>query len=136
MWDLLKQFIQTQQSKKRKDNYSNTFFIASTFNKHSSYSFSASLLNVIAAPAWILIYLLVELYNADVEVQVTGNYRLGDIRHNFADIKKIESLLSFTPQVDFKTGLKRFTDWVNEQQLQSSKYEDSINEMKAKGLLK
>jgi dTDP-L-rhamnose 4-epimerase len=80
--------------------------------------------------------LLVEYYNGNVPVQVTGNYRLGDIRHNFADINKIQKLLSFQPKIDFKTGLKRFTDWVNGQQVQSSKYEESINEMKSKGLLK
>lgn len=80
--------------------------------------------------------LLVDYYKEDVPVHISGNYRLGDIRHNFADISKIERLLGFQPKVDFKTGLKRFTDWVNGQQVQSSKYEESINEMKSKGLLK
>lgn len=80
--------------------------------------------------------LLVEYYKRDVSIQVTGNYRMGDIRHNFADISKIERLLGFKPNVDFKTGLKWFTDWVSGQQIQNSKYEESINEMKSKGLLK
>ncbi len=80
--------------------------------------------------------LLVAYYKGNVPVQITGNYRLGDIRHNFAAIQKIKKLLSFKPEVDFKTGLKKFTEWVNSQQIQNSKYEDSINEMKAKGLLK
>ena len=79
---------------------------------------------------------LVELYGTEVPLHVTGNYRLGDIRHNYADTAKIEKLLSFKPSFDFKTGLKHFTDWVNSQQIQQSKYEDSINEMKLKGLLK
>lgn len=80
--------------------------------------------------------LLVELYRAEVPVQITGNYRLGDIRHNFADIKKIENLLSFQPAVEFKTGLKKFIDWVHAQQIPTSTYDESINEMKEKGLLK
>ncbi|QNA46274.1 NAD-dependent epimerase/dehydratase family protein [Lacibacter sediminis] len=80
--------------------------------------------------------LLVEYYNSEVPVQVSGNYRLGDIRHNYADISKIERMLGFTPSVDFKTGLKKFTEWVNGQQVQSSKYEESISEMKSKGLMK
>lgn len=80
--------------------------------------------------------LLLELYIANVPLQVTGNYRLGDIRHNYADTTKINKLLGFKTEVDFKTGLKKFADWVNGQQVQQSKYEDSINEMKAKGLLK
>lgn len=80
--------------------------------------------------------LLVELYGVAVPLQVTGNYRLGDIRHNYADTTKIERLLSFKPAFDFKTGLKNFTNWVNRQQVQQSKYEESINEMRSKGLLK
>lgn len=80
--------------------------------------------------------LLLNYYGSNVHLQVTGNYRLGDIRHNLADISKIERLLSFKPAVDFKEGLKRFTEWVNRQEIQKSKYEDSITEMKEKGLLK
>lgn len=80
--------------------------------------------------------LLVERYGADTPIQVTGNYRLGDIRHNFADTRKIEKLLSFKPEYDFKTGLEKFTNWVNSQQIQNSTYDASVNEMRSKGLLK
>ncbi len=79
---------------------------------------------------------LVELYRSTVPIQVTGNYRLGDIRHNFADNRKIERLLSFKPEHDFKTGLEKFTNWVNSQQIQNSTYDASVNEMRSKGLLK
>ena len=80
--------------------------------------------------------LLVEYYNIQVPLQVSGNYRLGDIRHNYADITKIQKVLGFTPEIDFNMGLKKFTDWVNQQEVQNSKYEESIREMKAKGLMK
>ena len=80
--------------------------------------------------------LLLKYYGVEVPLLVTGNYRLGDIRHNYADISKIERMLGFVPSIDFKTGLKKFTEWVNEQQVQKSKYEESISEMKAKGLMK
>lgn len=80
--------------------------------------------------------LLVNYYDASIPVQVTGNYRLGDIRHNFADTSKIEKLLSFKSAYDFKTGLKKFTEWVNKQEVQQSKYEESVREMKSKGLMK
>jgi dTDP-L-rhamnose 4-epimerase len=61
---------------------------------------------------------------------------LGDIRHNFADLAKIEKALGFQPKVSFTEGIKKFTDWVNGQQLGASKYEESIKEMHDKGLLK
>jgi dTDP-L-rhamnose 4-epimerase len=67
---------------------------------------------------------------------VTGNYRLGDIRHNFADLSKISSVLGYTPKFNFEQGLKKFTDWVNTQEIQEDRYQISIEEMKAKGLYK
>lgn len=80
--------------------------------------------------------LLREFYDAAVPLQVSGNYRLGDIRHNYADLTKIEKLLSFRPAVDFRTGLKAFTEWVKGQDVKESAYEQSLKEMKEKGLLK
>ncbi|MBW4889885.1 NAD-dependent epimerase/dehydratase family protein [Mucilaginibacter sp. HMF5004] len=79
---------------------------------------------------------LVKNYGVDVNITVTGNYRLGDIRHNFADLKKIKLLLNFEPKISFNQGMELFSNWVNKQQIQESKYESSIAEMKEKGLLK
>jgi dTDP-L-rhamnose 4-epimerase len=79
---------------------------------------------------------LKKLYQSDVDIKVSGNYRLGDIRHNKADISKIKKLLGFSPKVSFKDGLKQFVDWVKNQEVNSDKYEQSINEMKDKGLMK
>ncbi|MGJ1215135.1 NAD-dependent epimerase/dehydratase family protein [Sphingobacterium multivorum] len=75
-------------------------------------------------------------YGVEVPVTVSGNYRLGDIRHNFADLIKIKSMLEFEPKVSFKQGLKQFTSWVNTQQVQEDQYQRSIDEMKVKGLYK
>lgn len=75
-------------------------------------------------------------YGVEVPITISGNYRLGDIRHNYADLTKISTLLGFEPKVDFVTGLKKFTDWVNTQEVEQDNYEKSIEEMKAKGLYK
>ena len=79
---------------------------------------------------------LIRNYGIKVPVNITGNYRLGDIRHNYADLTKINTLLGFTPKVSFQEGLKNFTDWVNTQEIQEDHYHKSIEEMKAKGLYK
>jgi dTDP-L-rhamnose 4-epimerase len=79
---------------------------------------------------------LIALYGKEVPVNVSGNYRLGDIRHNYADMKKTERLLGFTPAVSFSEGLRLFTEWVTAQEVQASRYDESIAEMKAKGLMK
>ncbi len=75
-------------------------------------------------------------YKADVKYKISGNYRIGDIRHNFADLSKISSLLGFKPKVAFKEGIKKFADWVNTQSVVVDKYSQSIEEMKEKGLFK
>jgi dTDP-L-rhamnose 4-epimerase len=79
---------------------------------------------------------LLNNYNKQVPVNISGNYRLGDIRHNFADLTKIKSKLGFEPKVSFEQGIKKFASWVNTQHIQSDKYEQSIREMKEKGLFK
>lgn len=75
-------------------------------------------------------------YGIDVPVTVSGNYRLGDIRHNFADISKARKLLGYEPKWSFDEGIRKFTEWVNTQDVQEDKYESSIEEMKKKGLYK
>lgn len=75
-------------------------------------------------------------YGIEVPLQVTGNYRLGDIRHNYADITLAKQILGFQPKWTFDAGIKQFTEWVNQQELQKDNYEDSLEEMKQKGLFK
>lgn len=79
---------------------------------------------------------LVKNYGVSVPISISGNYRLGDIRHNYADLTKINKLLGFVPKVTFESGLKKFTDWVNTQAVQADNYQKSIDEMKEKGLYK
>ncbi|MEJ8591099.1 SDR family NAD(P)-dependent oxidoreductase [Riemerella anatipestifer] len=79
---------------------------------------------------------LVKNYGIQVPIRVSGNYRLGDIRHNYADLTKIKTLLGFEPKVSFEEGLKKFTEWVNTQEVEEDRYQKSIEEMKKKGLYK
>jgi dTDP-L-rhamnose 4-epimerase len=79
---------------------------------------------------------LKEAYKSNSMITITGNYRLGDIRDNFADLTKIKSKLNFNPKIDFTEGIRRFTNWVNKQDIAEDKYAKSIEEMKKKGLYK
>lgn len=42
-----------------------------------------------------------------IEPEVTGKYRVGDIRHCFADISRAQHLLGYRPRVNFQEGLKQ-----------------------------
>ena len=79
---------------------------------------------------------LISNYGIDVPIVISGNYRLGDIRHNYADLTKIKAKLGFSPKFSFEQGLKKFTDWVNKQEVQQDNYSKSIDELKTKGLFK
>lgn len=80
--------------------------------------------------------LLIENYHIDVPLNISGNFRLGDIRHNYADLSKISTLLAYKPLYHFEEGLRKFCQWVITQSIMENSYEASINEMRAKGLLK
>ena len=67
---------------------------------------------------------------------ISGDYRLGDIRHNFADISLAKQILGFSPKWTFERGISEFCKWVKTQEVKEDKYEASIAEMKAKGLYK
>ncbi|MBC8399397.1 MAG: NAD-dependent epimerase/dehydratase family protein [Flavobacteriales bacterium] len=77
-----------------------------------------------------------ELYDSNVGINISGKYRLGDIRHNYADLSKIKNVLGFHPKFNFRTGISEFVNWVKTQNIQEDKYENSIKELKQKGLIK
>jgi dTDP-L-rhamnose 4-epimerase len=79
---------------------------------------------------------LVKHLGREVPTYVSGNFRIGDIRHNFACMNKSRRLLDFVPTVDFSTGSRLFCEWVRTQGPVQSDYQGSIDEMKRKGLLK
>lgn len=55
---------------------------------------------------------LKNVFASDVPLQYHGYYRIGDIRHCFADISKAQTCLGFEPRYDIKEGLKDLGAWV------------------------
>jgi dTDP-L-rhamnose 4-epimerase len=70
----------------------------------------------------------------DVETRVTGQFRVGDIRHNFADIERARRLLGYTPRVSLAEGLERFCKWAAGEPVYSDRLDQATAELKAKGL--
>lgn len=79
---------------------------------------------------------LIKAYGIDVPVEITAKFRLGDIRHNYADLSKIKERLGFEPKISFEKGISQFTNWVLSQKIEEDNLEKSLKEMKEKGLLK
>lgn len=79
---------------------------------------------------------LKEYYGRGGDIRVTGNFRIGDIRHNVADLSKIRRDIGFAPSVTFVEGVKSFSTWVRTQKISDSGYERSVSELRSKGLFK
>jgi len=47
--------------------------------------------------------------------EITGKYRMGDVRHCFADVRRAESVLSYRAAIDFDTGLAELARWLDGQ---------------------
>jgi dTDP-L-rhamnose 4-epimerase len=67
--------------------------------------------------------------------QVTGRFRLGDIRHCFADVSLAEHLLGFRPAVSLDQGLTELAGWLEGQvAVDADKVEAATAELSARGL--
>ena len=54
---------------------------------------------------------LIRLYDSKVRPDVTKDFRMGDNRHDFADISLIRKELGFRPTVRFSDGMKKLVEW-------------------------
>lgn len=50
-----------------------------------------------------------------LHAELTGEYRVGDIRHCYADIGRARAVLGFEPQVSFADGLTELAQWLASQ---------------------
>ena len=79
---------------------------------------------------------LIDAYQIKDPINISGKFRLGDIRHNYADLTKINKILGFEPKVFIEEGINNFTKWVLSQKIEKDLLSESLEEMKEKGLLK
>jgi dTDP-L-rhamnose 4-epimerase len=77
---------------------------------------------------------LAKLLGKDVEPQVVGKYRKGDIRHCFANIDRIQGILDWAPQVQLEDGLLELVTW-SESVGATDLVDSATEELRARGLL-
>jgi dTDP-L-rhamnose 4-epimerase len=59
---------------------------------------------------------LASALGVDIEPELTGKYRAGDIRHCFGDVSRAKQVLGYEPKVKFGDGVRELVDWLREQQ--------------------
>jgi dTDP-L-rhamnose 4-epimerase len=72
---------------------------------------------------------------SDVEPAATKHYRVGDIRHNFADMSRFEATTGLMPRISLEEGLKRFCDWVTTQPIPDDLLATANAELEARKLM-
>ncbi len=68
-----------------------------------------------------------------IEPDVCGKYRVGDIRHCFADITLARRVLGYQPRVTLEDGLIELAEWLRSQTAQD-RVADASRELAARGL--
>lgn len=58
---------------------------------------------------------LSQVMGISIEPEITGKYRMGDIRHCYADISKMKDQLGYTPGIDLDHGLSELAGWLQKQ---------------------
>jgi len=58
---------------------------------------------------------LAEQLGKDIEPEITGKYRVGDIRHCFADISRARRVLGYDPKVELDDGILELAGWLEGQ---------------------
>lgn len=69
----------------------------------------------------------------DINPEVTGKYRVGDIRHCFADTTKTKKILDFQPEIEFEEGLFELAEWLKDQ-IATDNVNQASSELSSRGL--
>ena len=74
------------------------------------------------------------LGKTEIEPEITGRYRVGDIRHCFSDMTTTKAVLGFEPKVDLATGMLELAEWLSGQ-IAIDKVDKATEELVSRGLV-
>jgi dTDP-L-rhamnose 4-epimerase len=77
---------------------------------------------------------IADILGKDIEPEITGKYRSGDIRHCFADITRAREVLGFEPHVSLDEGLADLAGWL-EGQTAYDRVSEARAELTVRGLM-
>ena len=76
---------------------------------------------------------LAGLYGVEIEADIVGKFRKGDVRHCFPDISKARKLLNYEPAMSFNEGMRELIEWSRRAEARD-KFEEAASELKKRGL--
>lgn len=79
--------------------------------------------------------IMFKVFNKKENYEISGNFRLGDIRHNFSDNNRLINKLHYTPATSLEDGIKEFINWAQSSNSKEGNLNKSLEELKKKNLL-
>jgi dTDP-L-rhamnose 4-epimerase len=77
---------------------------------------------------------LASVLGVEIEPEITGRYRVGDIRHCFADITRAREAMGYEPRVTLEDGMRELVGWLQEQERPDDSVGRHAAELAARGL--
>jgi dTDP-L-rhamnose 4-epimerase len=76
---------------------------------------------------------LANVLGRPIAAELTGRYRVGDIRHCFADVSCAQQTLGFSAEIDFDQGLEELSEWLRDAEATDS-VSEAYAELTSRGL--
>jgi dTDP-L-rhamnose 4-epimerase len=95
------------------------------------------LLNVgsgVATPVIDLAQNLKHLWQSNSDIHITGNFRVGDIRHNWADLTALHQVFPDWQPTSLAAGLESFVTWAKTQEIYEDRSKAATQELKQRNL--
>jgi dTDP-L-rhamnose 4-epimerase len=70
----------------------------------------------------------------DLEPEISGRYRAGDIRNCYADISRATAVLGYRPHIELDAGLAELGEWLAQTESED-RAETAVSELEARGLV-
>ena len=77
---------------------------------------------------------LAKVLGKKLEPEITGSYRVGDIRHCYPDITLAQNVLGYRPRVTLEKGMRDLAEWL-EQQTAHDRFNEMQQELASRGLV-
>jgi len=71
---------------------------------------------------------------SEIEAEVTGEFRAGDVRHCFAEVRRARETLGFGAERRLEDGLRELAEWVARQRVRE-RGDEALRELRARGLV-
>ena len=81
-----------------------------------------------------LAHMIGRALGSDLEPEITGEFRAGDIRHCFADCSRARELLGFEARRTLADGLPELAEWVARQEVEE-RGDEALEGLRARGLV-